>query len=99
MYYFVTGSLSQIQGDNGVSSHPTDTLYKVASNVVKDMMRSSVTASNKSVLDEIRRILNCWNNDFLRLPLEDCDILSQRIVTTPDMVKSYITFADFLFSG
>lgn len=93
MLIFSTGTLLQV--NDGEFSHPTDVLYKRACTIASFML-SPVTTAAKSVINES---LNLWNKDFIGLLPEDHDILSFRIATIPDMVETFLTFADSLFLG
>ena len=88
--FIISGTLLK-----GEFSHPTDVLYNRACTITR-LMLSPVTTVIKNVINES---LNHWNEDFIGLLLEDRDILSLRIATVPDMVETFLTFADYLFLG
>ena len=66
---------------------------------IADDMLNPTSISDKKAKDEISSKLRHWSKYFVGLQLKDRDILILHIVTTPDIVKTYLTFADSLFSG
>lgn len=80
-------------GSGAVSS--ADELYTM----ICDMAEGIKNFASKITTDEMCMKLNSWNKDYITLPSEDRDILSLQITTTPDVVKTFLTFADSLFSG
>ena len=88
-------SVIYIAADTRESSPPCpDSLYAMASAIADD-----ISISDKKANDEVYSKLQCWNKYFIALHSKDRDIVVLRILTTPDIVKTYLTFADSLFSG
>ena len=88
-------SVIYIAADTRESSPPCpDSLYAMASAIADD-----IPISDKKANDEICSKLHCWCRYFIALHSKDRDIVILRIFTTPDIVKTFLTFADSFFSG
>ena len=94
IYLFIfVGHLLQV--GSGEFSHPADTLFQRACSMASLMLSPLTTSSKNAMNDSLR----CWNEDFIGLLSEDRDVHSLQIATKPDMVETFLTYADYLFLG
>ncbi len=92
---YLTVSVIYIAADTRESSPPSpDTLYAMVCAIADE-----ISISDKKANDEIYSKLHCWNKDFIGLHSKHRNLVVLQIFTTPDIVKTYLTFADSLFSG
>ena len=76
-------------------------IYEIVSSLsVKMKSYCQCKSTSASILMEIKHELQCINRDLSgRLTQEERETFALLIVTTPEIVKNYVSLADALYSG
>ena len=96
MYGFVA-----LMADRRITSDNTTDIYEVVTSLSAKMKSyCQCKSTSASVPMEIKHKLQCINHDLSeRLTPEERETFALLVVTTPEIVKNYVSLADALYSG